>query len=84
MAAARAEAEARVRLAEDELYRVQQADDFAFTNGSYDRALRCLREARQALTDVLADEAARMAREVSATCSAISTDLSRIKKEVSL
>lgn len=41
----------QVRLAEDEVFRVSQADGFAFTNGNYDRAMSVLRQARAALRE---------------------------------
>lgn len=42
---------ARVLAAEDEVYRVQQADDYAHTNGAYARAWRVLMEAKRELRE---------------------------------
>lgn len=60
------QAQERVRLAEDELYRVQQADDFCMTSGSYDRAQSSLTAARRALTDAQVAHIQNMAAEIAA------------------
>lgn len=44
---------AAVALAEDEVFRVSQADGFAFTNGSYDRAMSVLLTARRELREAV-------------------------------
>ena len=46
-----AELERAVRSAEDEVFRIQMADNFAFTNGNFDRAVRVLASARRELAD---------------------------------
>ena len=42
---------ARVLAAEDEVYRVQQADDYAYVNGAYDRAVQVLAQAMRELQE---------------------------------
>lgn len=42
---------ARVEAAKDELYRVQQADDYAYVNGAYDRAVQVLAQAMRELQE---------------------------------
>lgn len=61
-----AAAEERVRLAEAEFQRVQQADDFCMTSGSYDRAQSSLTAARRALTEAQVAHIQNMAADITA------------------
>lgn len=47
---------AELAAAEDEISRIQQADNYCMTNGAYDRALAVVRRARQALNDALVQQ----------------------------
>lgn len=58
MALSLAQAQQRVRLAEDELYRIEQADDLAHVTGAYARAASCVQQARADL--ILAEQMARL------------------------
>lgn len=58
MAPSIAQARRRVCLAEDELYRIEQADDFAHVSGAYARAASCVQQARADLA--LAEQMARL------------------------
>lgn len=52
--AAIADLRARFKAADDEVYRVLQADDFAMIGGNYDAALRAREACRHALADAVA------------------------------
>ena len=49
------ELRSRLALAEDEVIRIQYADDFCFSNGSYDRAVRIRDEFKYAVEEAEQD-----------------------------
>lgn len=65
----------RVALAEDEVFRVQMADGFAFTNGSYDRACSVLRQARAELREAHLQEMEAIGARIVATGRQIVTNI---------
>jgi hypothetical protein len=67
--------ERAVASAEDELFRVQMADSFAFTNGAYSRALNVLTECRRELRKAQLLEIERLGVGICATGAAIVRDL---------
>ena len=46
---------ARLAMAENEVVRIQYADDFCFSNGSYDRAVKVRNDFRNAVEDAEQD-----------------------------
>lgn len=58
---------AELAAAEDEISRIQQADNYCMTNGAYDRALAVVRRARQALNDALVQQITDQAAAIVAT-----------------
>lgn len=63
--------QADVARAEDEVFRISQADGFAFTNGSYDRAMSVLRQARRELREAMLAENDRLVAAICAKRDAI-------------
>ena len=49
---------AKAGAALDAVLAVEQGDDMAYSNGSYDRAMRVFMDATKALTDALREESA--------------------------
>ena len=58
---------ARVAAADDEVFRVQMADDFCMTNGAYDRACAVARAARRDLIEAQLQEIERLGSAICAT-----------------